>query len=481
MFPVPAPAAACDHLEGNEPDNAPNKNELKLVSINYFDGPRVKDASSAGEVEAKAEAKTSDDDRSPSEIKPEADAEAEVACDARSPLETEETTDPESKVAGDAGVSSGTEAEPEPEAEAEADAEVEAEAEAGEETQDEAAPRTEASQMSSEIDPSSLAARILQMHAASGELEQRQPARRPQLVGTAEDAAFDIPGVLQRPSPFRRSTGLDPVPVPAPKSAARVSARLRSGPSFGALVASTLLIVAVGSGAVLFGLTDLLAGNPAQDEIAQDRFVSTQRIAAEPTIASLIAESDAEALGRSNLTSAPAASPEQIARAKDRIREAFAAGGRASALPGDPAGPASAAAVDPEEAKIQARLIPAESDPVPAGASQISSPPLASADALPAAGDAEPLQPGLEPETALAAGTADNDKAQGLAAGTDSLSDTGKILVAVNLRQSQEKDAPVIAVVPANSAVSVGECGSWWCEVVYEGKRGFVGQKYVER
>lgn len=474
MFPVPAPAAACDHSEGHEPDNAPHKNELKLVSINYFDLPLTENVT-AGSAEAETE-ETADAGTSP---ETEADVEAEVAADAVAHADTETEadsgteTDAETKLPAGAETPSVTAAEPE----AEPEANVETQTTQG------TALRSEADtlQTSSESDPSSLAARILQMHAASGVLEQRQTARRPQLVGTAEDAAFDIPGVLQRPSPVRRSSGLNPDPVPAPKSTPSFSARLRRGPSFGALVASTLLIVAVGSGAVLFGLTDLLAGNPAQEEMAQDRFVSTQLIAAEPTIESIIAESDSETLGQSNLTSAPAASPEQVAMAKDRIRQAFAAGGRASASPLDPADPTSSAAVDPEEIKIQARLVPAGSDAAQAAASQISSPPLASADALPTAGNPVPARPGLDPDAAVAGRKESNDQAQASAASSGSFTDTGKILVSVNLRQAQDKDAPVIAVVPANSAVSVGKCGSWWCEVAFDGKQGFVGQKYVER
>jgi hypothetical protein len=354
----------------------------------------------------------------------------------------------------------------------------------GTDTQAEAASETGAAddsqQTTSETDPSSLAARILQMHAASGELQPRQ-TRRPQLVGTSEDSAFDMPGVLQRPASLRRSAGLNPDPVPVPKATTRVSDRLRNGPSFGALVLSTLLIVAAGTGAVLFGLTDLLAGKPVDDKI-----VTTQLIETQPTIESLIAESEAGSLGRSNLTGTPSASAQQVAKAKDRIRQAFAAGSKPSAAPEDLARPLGAPEKSSGDDKIQTRLTPAQPQAVAvrADASQFTSPPPASADALADVRNAEPTRPGLEPEEisydASAVGVT-APEAEPLASPGESLPNAGKITVSVNLRQSRDKNAQVIAVVPANSTVNVGACGPWWCEITFDGKQGFVGQKYVER
>ncbi|MHA7773146.1 SH3 domain-containing protein [Roseibium sp. M-1] len=417
MFPVPAPAAACDFPEGYEPDNAPNRNELKLVSVTDLKTPPKRDA------------------------------------------------------APETGIETDTEA--------------------GEESVTD----LEAPQISSESDPSSLAARILQMHAASGDLQQGQ-TRKPQLIGTSEDSAFDMPGVLQRPAPVRRTTGLQPEPVPVPKSAARVSARLRNGPSFGALVASTLLIVAVGSGAVFFGLTDLLTGKSEDG-----RTVTTQLIETEPTIASLIEDSQSDTPGSNGLASAPEASAEQVTLAKDRIRQAFSARSLPSEAPVDLAKPLSnTATVD--DSKIQARLAPAQPLPVTvrADASQIASPPQTSADVLPGALEGAPVRTGLEPNaelpvmdeeataprpasvdaTPVAEETAEAPEAQVLTASAVDFPNAGKITAAVNLRQSGEKDASVLAVIPAGSDVRFSECGTWWCEVAFGDKKGFVGKNYVK-
>ena len=57
----------------------------------------------------------------------------------------------------------------------------------------------------------------------------------------------------------------------------------------------------------------------------------------------------------------------------------------------------------------------------------------------------------------------------------------GTITASVNLRATGTKNGKIIGVVPEGSEVSFNDCGKWWCEVVHDGKTGFVGQKFVDR
>ncbi len=53
-----------------------------------------------------------------------------------------------------------------------------------------------------------------------------------------------------------------------------------------------------------------------------------------------------------------------------------------------------------------------------------------------------------------------------------------RVSEAVNLRASPENDAGVIAVVPAKAAVGVLACDKW-CEVTYNGKKGWIYESFV--
>ncbi len=53
-----------------------------------------------------------------------------------------------------------------------------------------------------------------------------------------------------------------------------------------------------------------------------------------------------------------------------------------------------------------------------------------------------------------------------------------RVRSAVNLRSRPADEASVLAVVPANSKVSLLGCKSW-CEIVFENRRGFVYKNFV--
>jgi hypothetical protein len=46
------------------------------------------------------------------------------------------------------------------------------------------------------------------------------------------------------------------------------------------------------------------------------------------------------------------------------------------------------------------------------------------------------------------------------------------------MRAGPDNEAPVVAVVPADSRVMVTSC-KFWCEVVFDGKRGWVYNEFV--
>jgi hypothetical protein len=387
MYSVTAPATACDFPEGHDPDNAPQKNELKLV---------VPTAPHQG------------------------DETADTVPDSH-PMA--EDTDP---------------------------------------------------------DGTTLAAKILQMHATSADLKLTA-SRRPTLSGMQEETGFDMPGVLRTPLRGARTAGLQPAQVPTPAGMAKAADSFRQGPSFRTLLLSTLLIVGIGSGAVFFSLSGLLAG-----KTSDSRTVQTQQINAATTIESLIAGAETEFEGRTDLTAAPTASAEQVKLAKDRIRQVFASRSTTSAAPEDQSSPQQDDANSAADAKIQARLAPPQPAPVkiaPQVAPTISA--LTGAVAAPAEADSNQVSEAQSPERDVAAVTASAPASAAPAATDANTSDdafplAGKIKSSVNLREAQNKDATVLAVIPAGTEVRYKACGDWWCGVQYDGKTGYVGESFLE-
>lgn len=58
--------------------------------------------------------------------------------------------------------------------------------------------------------------------------------------------------------------------------------------------------------------------------------------------------------------------------------------------------------------------------------------------------------------------------------------DPGHILRGVNMRAGPKKGATVLTTIPAKTQVKIMSCKSW-CEVVYQGRRGWVYKSFVER
>jgi SH3-like domain-containing protein len=48
----------------------------------------------------------------------------------------------------------------------------------------------------------------------------------------------------------------------------------------------------------------------------------------------------------------------------------------------------------------------------------------------------------------------------------------------VNLRSGPTDESKVVAVVPAKASVSVLDCKAW-CEVVFDGKKGWIYKRFI--
>lgn len=159
---------------------------------------------------------------------------------------------------------------------------------------------------------------------------------------------------------------------------------------------------------------------------------------------------------------------------------------------------AAAPAAKPEETVIQG--IPAPSTPKPvlaeapgdakAAVEKLAAADLAEDDAIPPELAYQPdraTMTGSIPAAVLEAAAKDlrRDKAASAAepsVTSDDVADAsarnGQIRTAVNMRASPDKDARVLAVVPAKASVDVIECNSW-CKIAYEGQEGYVYKRYV--
>lgn len=67
---------------------------------------------------------------------------------------------------------------------------------------------------------------------------------------------------------------------------------------------------------------------------------------------------------------------------------------------------------------------------------------------------------------------------QPAAAGGRAPSRTATIASAVNMRASGAKGARVLAVIPRGATVGLVDCDGW-CEVIYEGRRGFIYKSFI--
>ncbi len=355
------------------------------------------------------------------------------------------------------------------------------------------------------IEGSELAAKILQLHAASQEIETayhkaRSGNRRPRLVEQPEDAELDMPGVFNRPlrrNHFERQKET----VPRRFREAAI-ATIRGGPSFRTLVLGTAMLVLCGGVAVAVSLSGLLTGTDDGSRPVETRLIKT-----EPTIESLIDASSTELAGAKKEPLQPAVaqlggvSAQKIANAKDRIRKAFALRGISTSHESGQF-QSHLSQDNTTEDKIQARL----EAPLSGSRAALKHRAADTPPALAYAGSTDKridlrLSGSVRGDTAAKTGASktgnetpaivtDMVNAPGksqpvapaaLPSETSNYPYTGKVLASVNFRQDADKDASVLGIIQAGTEVRFDQCGTWWCGVIHDGQTGFIGQKFLER
>ncbi len=287
-------------------------------------------------------------------------------------------------------------------------------------------------------DPSALAARILQLNT---DFETKMPLRpkKPALKGS-DETPLDMPEVLTA----------DPMDDWAPRPRRRRVSRalpVQYGPSFKTLAVSTVLLALAGTGAIALGLPDLMVGS--DPDVVQ---VETQTITAVPKgdLTSPISNTPS--------TGATRETRKTFTKAQDRIHQAFAETGINANTPTDELANRAMASLD--QRAISRSVVNSETT----AARQVS-----------ASGSTETASRSpLKSEPRQAAGTP-------LAPPVSNGETTGTITASVNLRATGTKNGKIIGILPEGSEVSFNDCGKWWCEVVHDGKTGFVGQKFVDR
>ncbi|MER9762662.1 SH3 domain-containing protein [Mesorhizobium sp. M0138] len=254
-------------------------------------------------------------------------------------------------------------------------------------------------------------------------------------------------------------------------------------PSFwqGVRTNSHLVIAAVGTAALLgvAGIALWLA-LPASDRQA---IASTQQnVPTFPVKTTKIAPVAA--------TSAAVAAP-QAARKGDAVSSTVAAGGAAmpplsandprwtaaqsnsdpAATPSDQA-PAEQAAAKPSDAAAFEE--PAAQSDATTQLSKVAAP--ANDDDAETAAIPTP-KPQLPDEQSSAA--TDDTQAKAKPHKVAAAAGTGRILRAVTMRSGPQKNAAAMGTVPAKSSVQVMSCKKW-CQIVYNGKRGWIYKSYIK-
>lgn len=317
------------------------------------------------------------------------------------------------------------------------------------------------------IDPGALAARILQLSAAN--TAAQTPPKKPRVLWQ-DDTPLEVPEVLAQPGSSR---------------SCRETRRNRhrqnrgapgSGPTFTALLISTILIGFAGGGAVALGLPDLMAGDEPPVKKVLTQTISPEEIVAGGT-----------------------ASPVAVAKAKDRIRQAFSETRQQDQIPPASGDPAIAMVTSAQTAttaagstwiKLAGTDDPQTTATTPEKPASVSSnaiaPVISPAPGSPAAVSTRPMA--LSPATDTRQANADEVHGSSALQETPGpdlqeppYPNTGITTDSVNMRESDDKDAEIVAVLPEGTEVRYSDCSKWWCNVAHGGKSGYVGQKFLAR
>ena len=254
------------------------------------------------------------------------------------------------------------------------------------------------------------------------------------------------------------------------------------------------LSVATIAGLVFGGLALTLSGN---EDTASPVQLAESRPAAPPEAEPAVAASDAPRLPVADIA-AEATSGIPATALRDQMA--------ANAVPASPAGTGTATRLRPasddlpisggmretpitdEAAAALALRLPPADDTL--AIAEVPDRLLTTGSVLPA-DDASGSQQSAGDDTAAngtanepaVAGTATDEAAAGNAAASveepEIAPRSATVNASVNMRESPENDATILAVLPAGSAVEVIDCAQW-CEVAASGTRGFVFRRFVD-
>lgn len=196
------------------------------------------------------------------------------------------------------------------------------------------------------------------------------------------------------------------------------------------------------------------------------------------------------------------ASPVAVAKAKDRIRQAFSETWQQTQIPPASSDTDTAAVTSAQTATTAAgstwiKLARADDPQTTATSGQPAS---TSANAAAPEISPAPVSPATTPRTissrpapiptAITIHEADTEDAQGNSPVSESqIQDlreapspkSGTTTATVNLRETEDKNAKIVAVLPEGTEVRYSDCSKWWCNVAHGGKSGYVGQKFLAR
>lgn len=236
---------------------------------------------------------------------------------------------------------------------------------------------------------------------------------------------------------------------------------------------SHLVIAAVGTMALLSvaGTALWLALPSGERQAFAKHPVASEAAASEQSAEAQVAE-------QKPANPAPAATTAKGAQVKPTAVQTAAA----SATLSNTSKPQTAAAIQ-EAAKSVVVAKPGQDDEDDETTEQAFAEPEKSSPAEAVLAKAAPL-PQAKPEKAKSEATAGIPAAEEPQQDAEpaTASGNGTILRSVTMRSGPKKGAGVIATVPAKASVDVISCGKHkWCEIVYQNKRGWIYQGFLNR
>ena len=266
-------------------------------------------------------------------------------------------------------------------------------------------------------------------------------------------------------------------------------------PGIGAFAFAALAIAFAGGGAAALGLSERIGFQTNESDMAETAPLPVPTKTTAPTSENTGIGLNAKTLDRRFAAGEGAnVSVSELQAAKDRLTTALASAGRANSAdteppvqiaPAEPATPlaqplpvetsVSTAASPSTASQSENGLLPTLQTPAQAPSRTI---PLTEPARLPESAAAPTAAAATEEPTEKAA--AEPKPVSAAIQSADGDTPTGQVTISVNLRAAEDKNSEILAVVPQDAEVVLGDCGRWWCAVSYDGHQGFIGKNFVQ-